>query len=365
MAKKSVTHWDEVVEASKRGEKIWVGVDVHKRNDWVAVLTSGGVKFSFVTPADNAGLLRQFTSRGIVVSALAYEAGPTGFGLYRAGVEAGIEVIVAAANRIPRMPTKGAKTDRLDCEKLASYLSHGLLKPVTVPSEEQEAARSKVRYRNDLASEIGETKEKIKSFLLVHGIREPKGLSHWSEESVLELWLLVLDNDYRLTLDGLLRKLDFLLSERRRFDEDIERTVSPSKDILRTVPGVGLVTAATFRSEVFDPARFGDRETLTSYLGLAPMTRRSGEGESPSRLEPCGQGKLRSMLIEASWILMRHERWAKEMYGRILSRCGNAQKAITAIARKLAIILWRLWIESRMYRPSVFEEEEVKAAGVC
>jgi len=113
---------------------------------------------------------------------------------------------------------------------------------------------------------------------------------------------------------------------------------------------VGLVVAAMFRLEIFSPERFRDGGELTSYLGLAPQVRQSGEGKARGKLRPVGQTKLRSLLVEAAWVWKSAAPWAEACYRRILGRCGLAQKAITAVARRLAIVLWRLCLEDRPYR---------------
>jgi len=151
MARKSVSRWDEIEEESKKGVEIWVGVDVHKLSYAVMVLSSNGIRHNFTTPANNQGLIKQFMDRGIRITQLAYEAGPTGFGLYRACTAAGINAMVVATSRIPRTPGKTAKTDKADSAKLAEYLAKGLLKSIEVPSEAQEAVRSKSRRRSKIS----------------------------------------------------------------------------------------------------------------------------------------------------------------------------------------------------------------------
>lgn len=350
MAKKNVSNWESIVEESARGVKIWVGVDVHKTKYAVSVLSDTGVRHYFSAPADNDSLIRQFKSRGIVVTALAYEAGLSGFGLYRACEQAGIKALVAAASRIPRPAAQSAKTDKIDCQKLADYLSMGLLKPIAVPTAEQEAIRTKTRRRNQLAREVATTKQRIKSFLIAHGLPEPPGLERWSRAGLEELKKMEMLADLRFTLDSHLRQLSFFEEEKRLLEKEIHTQVTPKEDILQTVPGVGPVTAAIFRTEIFDPGRFQRSEQLASFIGLAPIISQSGSGNASTRLRPCGQSKLRSMLIEAAWILRGREKWAGDFFNGIIRRGGKPQKAITALARKLATILWKLWLSNRQYQ---------------
>jgi transposase len=257
--------------------------------------------------------------------------------------------MVVAACRIPQAPGKSAKTDGLDSRKLADFLARGLLQPITVPSEDQEAERSKVRCRNQVSREAAKCKERIKSFLLANGLPEPEGLKCWSNAGIEELKVMEIHPDLRKTLNSYLRQLEFFESEKSLLEHDIKETILPKGDVLQSVPGVGPVTSCTFRAEIFAPTRFKTAEQLVSYIGLAPVISQSGQSNGYSRLIPCGQGKLRSVLVEAAWRLLSKEEWAMKFYRRVLSHSGKAQKAIVALARKLAIMLWRLWRENKRY----------------
>ncbi|WP_419785298.1 transposase [Pseudodesulfovibrio sp.] len=111
---------------------------------------------------------------------------------------------------------------------------------------------------------------------------------------------------------------------------------------MRSVPGVGEVVATAFAAEIYRPERFTRSEEVTAYLGLAPVVRQSGGGKGKSFIRPVGQRRLRSLLVEAAWGWKQRDEWAREFYNRILSRHGVPQKAITALARKLAAVLWKL-----------------------
>lgn len=349
MARNSVSRWGPIVKESEKGAKIWVGVDVHKSSYAVCVLSETGVRHIFTTGSDNEAFIRQFKERGIKITNLVYESGFSGFGLCRACQSAGIDAMVVAAAKVPRTPGKTAKTDRIDCIKLATYLAKGLLSPIAVPTLEQEAERSKVRRRSQLTKEVASVKNRIKSFLHAHSIAMPAGLSNWSQKGVRRLWEIELLPDFRVTLDSMLRELQFLEEEKKHIDKEIKKSV-PKDDILRSVPGVGPVTASVFRTEIFAPERFETKCQLSSFLGLSPVIRHSGESTPTGQLVPCGQTKLRSVLVEAAWRLRSKEAWAQEYYNRIYSHTGKSQSAIIALAHKLAIILWRLWLEDRKYQ---------------
>ena len=120
---------------------------------------------------------------------------------------------------------------------------------------------------------------------------------------------------------------------------------------LTSVPGVGKVVATTFHLELFRPQRFRRGDEVASDLGLAPTVRHSGEKTPRGYLVPVGQKRLRSLLIEAAWMWRAKDPKAGELYHKLLGKTGIPQKAIAVLARRLAIILWRLSIEQRAYRP--------------
>lgn len=354
MAKTTLSRLDEILE--KQVDTVFhVGIDAHKNSYHVAIYGHNGFLQTFVGPADPKSLADRFKRFQSSIEQVAYEAGPTGFELARQFKEVGIEVLVAAPSRVPRPVTQGAKTDRLDCIKLAQYSAAGMLKGIAVPSRTQEARRSLIRRRHDLVDSIRTVKQRIRSHLLYLGIKEPAGLEHWNEKGVKALLKLPLQESAKDTIKSLVRELEFLKKERQRVDKQIQSLCSEGErgkafECLQTAPGVGPVTAATFLLELFDPRRFRSSDQVASYLGLAPTVRQSGESKGRAKLRPVGQRRLRSLLIEAAWCWRRRDEQAAAKYNRIISKCNVAQKAIVAVARDLAIILWRLLIEQRAYQ---------------
>jgi transposase len=189
------------------GRKVWIGVDAHKRSYSVAVYRDDGVMVSWKTAADNDALARQLTGHDMEVKALVYESGPTGFSLARASRSAGIPVIVAAPSRIIRPVSPTAKTDSLDCRKLAHLAAKDMVRPIAVPSEEEEALRALERRRHQLADGQRKAGQRIKGFLLFHGIAEPEGLERWTIPAVQALEQMSLNEMLREVLDDYLEEL--------------------------------------------------------------------------------------------------------------------------------------------------------------
>jgi len=338
-------------------EPFWIGLDAHKRSYHVALLRADDKTYTFTTVANPEAFVKQLCQLNIQVAGVTYEAGPTGFSLARALLEKGFPVTVAAPSKIPRSVSPGSKTDRLDCLKLAHYCAKGLIRPIAVPSAEEEAQRALSRRRHQLTDRVRHCKQRIKGFLLYHGFEETDAIKNWRSDFKAHIIALPLLPEGRLTIDSHLRELEFLQQELSEVTGQLEQLNQQPKHrpvirALTTVPGVGKVVATTFHFELFRPERFDRAEEVTSYLGLAPTVRHSGEKTPRGYLMPVGQKRLRSLLIEAAWMWRAKDAKAGELYKKLLSKTGIPQKAITALARKLAIILWRLSIEQRAYRPA-------------
>ena len=337
--------------ASVGQEPVFVGVDVHKRTYAVALFcaTDGQVE-TWNCPADEAGLTGQLSGLGCHIEHVVYETGPTGFSLCRTLREAGFNASVIAASRIPRGAAAAAKSDRIDATKLAIYFARGLLRPVAVPTVEEEGYRALVRRRKRVSEARAKVKQKIKSLLLATGIAEPPSLKTWIGTAAADLAALDLDPGHDRALASLIREYRFLQEEHRCLRREVRRATQrlyrERYGRLTQVGGVGEVVATTFLAEIFAPERFNRSEELTSYLGLAPVVRRSGEGRPRARLRPVGQKRLRSILIEGAWQWTWRDREAKALYNHHLARSGVPQKAICVVARKLAIKLWRLAVDT-------------------
>ena len=338
------------------GRKVWIGVDVHKRRYSVAVRRDDGVMISWKTAADNDALMRQLAIHGMEIKSLVYESGPTGFGLARACRDAGIPAIVAAPSRIIRPVSPTAKTDSLDCRKPATPAAKDMVRSIAVPSEEEEALRALERGRHQLADSRRKVRQRIKGFPLFHGIEEPDGLERWTIPAVRTLAQLPLNEMLRDALDDYLEELRHV---RRRIPA-LERKLAGHTAALhqrglaclQSVPGVGRIVACSFSSELFRPERFLRGEEVAAYPGLAPFVRHSVEKSPAVRPRPTGHTRLRSLLVEAAWLWKGRDNGVRAYYARMLCNTGLVQKAITAVARKPAILLWRPACEVRAYRPA-------------
>ena len=294
-------------QVSFDGKDCWVGVDVHKVNYAVAILDEDGQRLEFSTVADPKRLLLKLFKMGMRIKVLAYESGPTGYGLAWACQENGIPVVVAAPSRIPRPVSKTGKTDRLDSMKLAEYLVRDMLKGIAVPSREEFALREMERARQRLVKRRRVARQIIRSFLLRNGLEEPSGLDSWSASSIQALRGMPLPVYLRLSLDSYLEEHATILAALSTITEElakatIEQGHGERVKNLRSIPGVGVTIAHTFTSEVFRPERFTRAEDICAYVGLAPTTSHSGSGIARAALAVKNQGRSLSFSGKSAYI---------------------------------------------------------------
>jgi transposase len=338
------------------GEIAHVGVDVHKASYHVAVVTDQrGLVATWTQPASPDLLVDRLEPIDSPIAQVVYEAGPTGFALVRRLRAAQLKAEVIAPSKVPTMPGPEAKSDRLDCRKLAVFAQKGLLRPVRVPTEQEEADRQVVRLREQLTRKLRVIRQQIKAFLLQHGIAEPAGLAHWTAAAVTDLRQLELAAELRFCLD-------VMLDERQHAAEQVARATRRLEELaeadrhretvatLRTVPGVGPITAMTFRVELHEPKRSSDGGQVARMIGLAPQVLQSGPTRREGRLLKSGNAHLRTVLIEAAWRWVAGDEMAKAKYRRLVASTGNGKKAIVGMARRLAILLWRLSLSGEPYR---------------
>lgn len=341
---------------AKDGEKFYVGVDVHKRSYSVAIWSDQrGHVAQWTQPSDPAVLIGRLADAQQQVAWIVHEAGPTGFGLVRALRSAGFNADVIATSKLLRTVSADAKSDRLDCRRLAEHAAKDLLHKIRVPSEQEERDRQIVRLREQMVRKRRNARQQIKSFLLTHGIDAPEGLSNWSQAGRNALRSLDLPAELQMCLDVLCDEEAHADQQVQRMTEAMQRLAARQRHkkkvrLMRTVPGVGPVTAMTFQTELIDPHRFDDGGQVAKMIGLTPGVRESGERRREGPLLKTGNWRLRTALVEAAWRWVNKDPTAKATFGRLMRNTGDVKKAIVGMARRLAILLWRLVTREQPYR---------------
>jgi transposase len=286
---------------------------------------------------------------------IVYEAGFSGFWLYRKLISDDYDCIVTPPSKMPKSENK-VKTDKRDAQKLAFYLSAGLLKVVYVPPADIESDRRVVRRRAQLVKKQTRAKNHIKSFLHLQGLKTPENIkTNWSNLYLTWLEELIFDSESdNFTLSQLIRNYRRIredLAEVTRYLRMLSRSEKYQENYKRVTSarGVGLITAMTFLLEIFDFGRFAREDYFSSYLGMTPSQFSSGDKVRLGHITRQGNSNLRRVLIESAWTVIKHDPHLRDKYDRIKARGTNGKKAIVAVARSLAVRLRRCVLDETEY----------------
>ena len=337
------------------GKTVYIGIDVHKENWQTTVRTDGEEIFNGRIPGDYHSLqkiLERFTGCQIKV---AYEAGPFGFWLYDKLTEDGIETIVVPPSLIPVESGNRVKTDKRDSKKLARLLESNMLKKVYVLTEEERIHRELIRTRRQLVEHRGSVARQIKSKLLFHGISSPFPSKYgWGRPYIQWLMDLPCPSQYlRQSLDILIHLYEYLTEQIRGITKSVVKLSCTDKyahriKLLRSIPGVGILTGMEMLVELQDFSRFKTSEQIASYMGLTPSEYSTGQYVHQGRITRCGNTRVRSALVESSWILVGRDPLMRAKYLK-LKNVKGAKRAIVAIARKLIIRIRAMLLHNAPY----------------
>lgn len=347
---------------SFNGQKIFIGIDVHKKNWEVAIAPEiGNVKrhSQKASAVELFDFLKKHYPDGDYQAV--YESGFSGFSTYYALKEAGINCMVIHAADVPTTQYEEImKTDKVDSVKLVRSLKAGLLKGIYIREKENIDDRSVIRIRKTILRDLNGYKSRVKHLLHCNGVILPdrfdKPGSHWSKAFIK--WLkedVELLSSSRNSLDILIHQVETIrmtllevtrmvrcLSKTERYKHDF--------DLLRTIPGIGVIVSMCILTEIYDVKRFHNEREFAAYLGLIPTSHSSGEkivhGEKTFR----GNKQLGPMIVEAAWIAIYRDAGLGSLYLHYKERM-KPQEAIVRIARKLSNIIFAILKTKKEYVP--------------
>ena len=305
---------------------LFIGMDVHKES--IVISLADDDRTEIRRYGSTGGALKDFKKvlRKLVATGkelfFCYEAGPTGYELYRYITAQGHQCIVVAPSLIPKKPGDKIKTDKRDADNLTRLLRSGDLTPVYVPNEEDEAIRDLSRAREDVVLVLKSAKQRLKSFLLRHNIRF-NGSANWSEKHLR--WLAEDVNmpypAQKIVFQEYVNSVTEANERVKRLEKEIlfhtkQWRLYPMVESLMALRGVRMVVAVTIISELGDLTRFENPKQLMCFLGLTPSEHSTGERQKKGAITKTGNQHARRVLVEAGWAYRFHAKVSKEMQKR-------------------------------------------------
>src|SRR6202045_4784000 len=342
----------------------FAGLDVSVKETSVCIVDETGRIVREVKVASEPEVLLAVLKNPVYhFGTIGLEAGPLSQWLSSALAEAGLPVICVETRHMRAvLKAQINKTDRNDARGMAQMMRVGLYRPVHVKTLRSQKLRMLLTHRKLLQSKAiaidNDLRGTLRNFGLKVGMVGTVKFETRIKELVGNSPELAALIEPLLVVRRVLRE-QFVILHRRLLaivrDDDVCRR-------LMTVPGVGPVVALTYRATVDVPARFKNSKAVGAVFGLTPSRYQSGEIDRPGAISRCGDEMMRAMLYEAAHImLVRLAKWSwLKAWAMKIPRHRGMKKAIVALARRLAVILHRIWVDGTEFR---WTREQAAAAA--
>ena len=339
-----------------QGVPIYVGIDVHKKQWNVFIMSQYTEHKGFVQPP-NAGVLARYLRTNFPGGTYysVYEAGFCGFAPHDQLTREGLcNIVVNPADVPTKDKERKQKCDRVDSRKLCKKLRDGDLDPIYVPQRFQLEDRDLVRLRRKLVRDLTRCRNRIKSLLHFYGINYPD--SGWSKK--FKKWLKEVQLNYptgTFHLHTLVEQSERIEELKKKVSRKILVEIVNNENYATTIKllcgisGIGLTGALTLITELVEMTRFKHFDHLCNYVGLVPTMYSSGEANYTGRLTPRKNTYLLPVLIQCAWQAIRMDPAMMQSYHHWCGRM-KGQRAIIRVARKLLRRVRHVWLKANTYQ---------------
>jgi transposase len=328
----------------------YCGIDLGGESSAVCIVDDHGeIVFEEMVQTEEEELARVFAGRTGVRCVI--EACPLAEWLAGIVEKLGQTPVIIDARRAKALIATKKKTDKIDARKLAQMARTGWYTEVHRKSAKARQLRTWLQAREGMVEVMRMQGSRIRGLLRSHGIRLKKAGRRKLAERVREV--LEAQPQLRPILEPLIESWEHAVKSMMEMEEKIAEQAykDPVCELLMSVPGVGPLVASAFMATIDDPHRFKKGKQVAAYLGLVPAVYDSAEVHRRGRITKEGDGMMRRLLVEAAMVLLHHvrSREALQQWGLDLAQHKGIGKARVAVARKLSMLLHRLWVTGEMY----------------
>jgi transposase len=328
----------------------YAGLDVSIKETSVCIVDDAGRHVREIkVPTEPAAILDVLADKAINVRRIGLEAGPLSQWLYSELAEAGLPMICVETRHMKAaLSAQINKTDRNDARGIANMMRVGLYRPVHVKTLASQKRRMLLTSRRLLQAKSRDIENDLRGTLRNFGLKVGLVSAARFEARICDL--VANTPDLAAVVEPLLiarRVLREQLAVLHRLLLDIVRHDDICRRLM-TMPGVGPVVALTFRATVDVPARFTNSKAVGALFGLAPRRHQSGEVDRVGGISKCGDAMMRTVLFEAAQaMLTRSTKWSwLKAWGMKIARHRGIKRAIVAVARRMAVVMHRMWVEN-------------------
>ena len=332
----------------------YAGIDVSLKESSICVVDGTGKVVREVKAASEPeALVRYFAELELPVRRIGLEAGPLSQWLHAGLVAAGCDVVLLETRHVKAaLSAMTVKTDRKDARGIAQLLRMGWYRPVHAKSGTCKDTRALLVGRKLLQGKLLDVELSIRGILRGYGLKVGEVSRGRFEMRIRELTAGHVTLE--MVIGAMLAARTALWNEFTRLHREMLKIARADKICRRlmSTPGVGALVALTDRSAVDDPTRFGKSSTVGAYFGLTPKKYQSGEADRDGGVSKVGDALVRTALFEAAHVMLTRatrfsslKRWALDV-----ARRRGMKRAKVALARKLGVVLHRMWVDGTKFR---------------
>ena len=317
-----------------------------------AVSETGQLIFEGNAKSDPGDLTKLLRKHAPLAERIGFETGAMSSWLWHELRRVELPVVcIDARHAHAALSVRMNKSDQNDARGLAELVRVGWYREVKVKSEESQKIRAILVARARLVSMRRDIENQFRSLVKEYGLLFPRAIGQQFRNTVNDL--LGENHQLLIVVAPLLSIHEHIGRQQSKFDDEVRRLAKQDETTRRlmTVPGVGVITALTFRHTIDDPSRFRSASLVGAYLGLTPRRKQSGETDTCVKISRWGDRLLRTYLFEAATVLLyRTKKWSSlKAWGMKLAKRIGVKKAKVAIARKIAVILHCIWVDGTSF----------------
>lgn len=345
--------------------KYYIGLDVSLKTTAMCIVNQDGkIILEDSVPTDPVTISATIKDANLEVEKIAIESGSISHWLVEQLCQRGLPIICIDSRKMSKVLSINInKTDKNDARLIAEALRCSFYSKVHQKSQDTVEAQILINSRRTLKNIATQLKNTIRGHLKIYGIFLGSVNSSKFIEKVTAL-LKDKSESVRLALKGLLETFSSILQQLEILEDHLEKMAKDDEDVklLKTIPGVGTLTAFSFKAYLGDPERFKTSKTVGAYFGMTPRQYSSGEIHRQGRVSKCGSSEVRFLLNEAASVMLYCTKsWCRpKAWGLKLKKKKGHKKATMAVGRKLCTIMHKMLITRKPFEYGEPKEKQIK-----
>lgn len=344
----------------------YIGLDVSLKTTSICIVNqTGKILKEMVVETCPKAIASAVYITELVIEKVALECGGTSHWLTKELIKQGLPAICIDARKMAAaISIKANKTDKNDAREIAEAVRTGYYKEIYQKQDNIMEKRTLLTTRRLLVDQRTQIINSIRGTLKTQG-KLNCGSSQNEEKFVQRIQdqLKDLNEDVVLSINTLTKVYEAVCEQVSKIDQRIDEITKVDEDIqlLKTIPGVGSVTALAFKLEIDDPSRFKKSRSVGAYIGMTPKQDSSGESKKLGQITKMGSSELRGLLCQSAMCMMYNTKtWSRpKLFGLKIKRKQGHKKAIVALGRKLAVIMHRMLLERKPFDPGNVEKKDI------